>query len=277
MGVTDAGPVRYLAPNQVASLAAAVEDEEPDELGMGNYDEAAMDRKEIYPARWRVYAETFDPLGQMREMYTYVRAFLMEARTRGHGAIVYFAHEGELPEESGPTPATTEPEPSKLVARSLVAGGKGRAYFETDAAKDIGIAPDVLKKVDADAATIGYSHVGDILAPIYGAGGGLRAYLAKDRTAAAIAFLSVARGFGSWTFLSLLEGDALVGASDAFMQTVKKTKLFGLSMSRSGPAELQASVLQRREELRARFGAPRILEGDLKSIAEIWESYASRT
>ena len=80
-------------------------------------------------------------------------------------------------------------------------------------------------------------------------------------------------GLGSWTFLGRLEGGALVVASDAFTQEVKKVKLFGLSLSKGKPAALHASVLERRALLAKSHGAPVVLESSLRSAAHAWDSY----
>jgi hypothetical protein len=79
IGRTDAGDVRYLSPEQVAGLARVLREEAPDELGLGGYDEARMDKLGIYPARW-VRSGAHDHLSTMRELYSYVREIIAATR-----------------------------------------------------------------------------------------------------------------------------------------------------------------------------------------------------
>jgi len=69
---------------------------------------------------------------------------------------------------------------------------------------------------------------------------------------------------------------ALVVASDAFTQEVKKVKLFGLTLSTAQPAALHASVLERRAGLAKTQGASVVLEASLRSAAHAWDTYGLR-
>lgn len=74
---TPAGPARYLSPEQVREWAAALAEEPPDELGDGVYDPPAMDRDGVYSGTWVRDAKNTDPLGTMRELYSYLREFVI--------------------------------------------------------------------------------------------------------------------------------------------------------------------------------------------------------
>src|SRR5262245_45891124 len=69
LGRTPGGVVRYLSPPHVKQLSAVLAEVPPDDLGDDVYDEAAMDAAGVYPANWVRSAQTFDPLGTMRELY----------------------------------------------------------------------------------------------------------------------------------------------------------------------------------------------------------------
>lgn len=278
VGETEAGPVRYLDPKKVAKLATALREEEPDEIGMGNYDEAKMDRNGVYPERFVAYAEDFDPLGQLRELYSYLRTALGEWKKKKSGALVYMLHEGEVPPraEPRPAPAAKTPEaPAPPAGEPILKGLKDRVYFATDAASNAAIPKEAIRKADGALASAGYRPVGDFKSNREEADDAIRGYVAEDGLSAAVAFLS-SRGLGSFTFLSLLEDNSLVGASDAFMLPVKKTKFLGLSISRGDAPTLHASVVERREKAAKKSGPPVPVKPDLKSVVELWESLASR-
>jgi hypothetical protein len=75
LGRNEFGEVRYLAPDPAALLAKAFADESPDELGHGVYDEAEMDTAGVYPRFWERLVRTYDPLGKLRELFSYARTF----------------------------------------------------------------------------------------------------------------------------------------------------------------------------------------------------------
>jgi hypothetical protein len=82
VGANEAGDIRYLSPRQVKVLAAALENETPDELGELTFDEAKMDQLNIYPARWVRWSETSDHLGTVRELYSYLREMITQRMQR---------------------------------------------------------------------------------------------------------------------------------------------------------------------------------------------------
>jgi uncharacterized protein DUF1877 len=276
LGRNDAGRIRYLSPDKVARLAAALADESPDELGHTHYDEAAMDEAGVYPGRWVQDGEDFDQLGTIRELYSYVRDFLMARKRDRKGVVIYQKEEVAFTEEEDEAtpaapkaPAPPAPAAAQAVGAVVLIGDKGRWYTRGDAAAHPKATPNTLRDADAATARLGYRHVGDFAAEGTDV---LRAYVSEDGTVVAIAYFSDL-GLGSWTFLGRLEGGALVVASDAFTQEVKKVKLFGLSLSKATPAALHASVLERRALLVKSHGAPVVLESSLRSAAHAWDSY----
>jgi hypothetical protein len=280
LGRNGAGPIRYLAPAQVARLAEVLADEPPEELGHTQYDEAAMDAAGVYPGRWVQDGQDFDQLGTIRELYSYVREFLMARKRDRKGVVIYqkeevaFAEPDE-DEATMPAPKATEPPgsapvpPERPVGAVVLIGDEGRWYTRADASTHPKATKTLLRDADAATARLGYRHVGDFAAEGTDV---LRAYVSGDRTVVAIAYFSD-RGLGSWTFLGRLEGGGLVVASDAFTQEVKKVKLFGLSLSTATPADLHASVLERRASLAKSHGAPVLLESSLRAAAHAWDTY----
>lgn len=276
LGRNDAGPIRYLSPDRVARLADALADEPPDELGHTQYDEPAMDEAGVYPGRWVQDGEDFDQLGTIRELYSYVRDFLVACKRDRKGVVfcqkeeVAFTEEEHDASSAAPrAPGPPAPAPAQPVGAVVLIGDEGRWYTRADASAHPKATPKMLRDADAATAKLGYRHVGDFAAEGTDV---LRAYVSEDGTVVAIAYFSDL-GLGSWTLLGRLEGEALVLASDAFTQEVKKVKLFGLSLSKAKPAALHASVLERRASLAKSHGAPVVLESNLRSAAHAWDSY----
>lgn len=276
LGKNDAGPIRYLSPERVARLADALAEEPPDELGHTEYDEEAMNAARVYPQRWVRDGEDFDQLGTIRELYSYLREFLMARKRDKQGVIIYQRQEVAFTEdddEAAPA-ASSPPAPpaERPVGAVILIGDKGRWYMRADASAHPKATPKTLRDAHAAMARLGYRHVGDFAAEGTDV---LRAYVSGDGTVIAIAYFGD-RGLGSWTFLGRLEGGGLVVASDAFTQEVKKVKLFGLTLSTAQPAALHASVLERRAGLAKTQGASVVLEASLRSAAHAWDTYGLR-
>ena len=53
-------------------------------------------------------------------------------------------------------------------------------------------------------------------------------------------------------------------------------KLFGVSLSRTEPAGLHASVVERRAPLAKKHGAPVVLEPSLAAAAGVWDAYGEK-
>ena len=282
LGRNGLGEVRYLAPHQVAPLAKAFADESPDDLGDSVYDEAAMDAAGVYPGCWEKLARTYDPLGTLRELYSYAREFF-EARVKdGKGVVLFLGEEDEEFDEEdfedddkGAT-AQAVPEAAPVAPTGTIfTGGGGRYYTRADASSLV--LGSLLQQVDADLTGLGYSHVGDFTGvhPAL-AGGVARSFLSSDRTSAAFVLMSAERGVASTAFSSRLPGDALVQVSDAFMLEKKKMKFFASTVSRGTPAVLHAALLDRRRALEGKHGAAVAIAPTLEALVELFELYWSK-
>jgi len=282
LGRNGLGDVRYFAPGQVAPLAKAFGDESPDDLGDGVYDEAAMDAAGIYPGCWEKLAQTYDPLGALRELYSYARTFLEACAMDRKGVVLFFGEEDEAFDDDDfdddedamiPAAPTAAPGPP---AGTIVTGEGGRYYTRADAASFV--AESVLQQVDADLKTLGYSCVGDFTGIQHPAleGGVARAFVSSDRTSAAFVLMSTERGVASTTFSSRLPGDALVQVSSAFMLEKKKVKFFATTISRGTPPVLHAALLDRRRELEGKHGAAVTTDGTLEAVVKQFELFWSK-
>jgi len=89
-GTGDIPAARVLSPSEVKQLDALFREIEPDEL-IPHYAADALDQAAIYPRTWREWEETFDPLGQVLEYYSYVREFIGKRASAGDGILLYFA------------------------------------------------------------------------------------------------------------------------------------------------------------------------------------------
>lgn len=164
VGRTPGGPVRYLSPEQVGELAAALAEEPPDELGDGVYDESAMDAAGVYPGTWVCRGRNTDLLGTMRELYSYLREFLIKQHKARKGVLVVLTLEPE-PEgaedeaevEQQPAPAAAVPAtPPVDDADLLLTGASGRRYARARAATPP-------RALDSALARLGYQPLGDLL------------------------------------------------------------------------------------------------------------------
>lgn len=82
------GPVRILAPDDVATVAGALASLTPEVLA-GRYDEAAMEQAGVYPGGWARDAEQSRDwlLGSFEQL----RGYYAQARERGFGMLLYVA------------------------------------------------------------------------------------------------------------------------------------------------------------------------------------------
>jgi hypothetical protein len=270
IGRNDAGDVRYLSPERVASLARALGEEPPDELGLGMYDEAAMDRHGIYPARWVRTADN-DHLGTMRELYSYIRDMVAKTRKRKLGLVIHFETEPyddtqrEPPRAPASGAAKAAPRPS---GETFFTGEPGRAYIRADAAAHPSGTADALRAVDAAMERAGMRHVGDMVTPDDPTDV-LRGFVSKDATVVAILYLSD-YGVGGYRFYSRLP-DALVASSDAFIVEMKKFGFFADFLQGAEPAGLHDAVVARRGKLEKKHGKPAVFEPTLAGVAGAWE------
>jgi Domain of unknown function (DUF1877) len=282
LGRNELGEVRYLPPAAVARLAEAFVDEIPDELGHGVYDEASMDEARIYPACWRRLAQTYDPLGTLRELYSYARTFLQECVRDEQGIVLLLEEEREDFDDADPDDADGEegaappagPPETTSSGETILSGDQGRRYSAASAAGPI--PAELLARVDAELAALGYGPVGDfVMEPIL-AGGFVRSYVSADRTSAGFVMLSAERGVASTTFSSRLPGDALVQVSDAFLLEFRKVKFFGSTVSRGTPAQLHAALLERRGAIEKKLGPAVALAATLETTAALFELWWSK-
>jgi hypothetical protein len=271
IGRNEAGDVRYLSPGQVAALAGVLKEEPPDELGLGMYDEAAMDRHEIYPARW-VRTGDNDHLGTIRELYSYVRDMVAKTRKQMLGLIVHFEtepYDDTAPEPprvpAAPETAREAPRPSGEV---FFTGEPGRAYFKADAAAHPSGKPEALRAIDAAMDRASMRHVGDMITPDDPTDV-LRSFVSEDHTVVAILYLSD-YGVGGYRFYSRLP-DALVASSNTFIVEMKKFGFFADSLQGAEPARLHEAVVARRQKLEKKHGTAVVFEPTLAAVAGAWE------
>jgi len=87
-------PARVLPPPLVAQLDATIREIEPDALAH-HYDADALDEAKIYPRTWVEWEETFDPLGQVLEHYSYLQFSTKQCASAGDSLVLYFVDDGE--------------------------------------------------------------------------------------------------------------------------------------------------------------------------------------
>jgi len=271
VGRTPGGVVRYLSPEQVRQLSTVLAEVEPDDLGDDVYDEAAMDAAGVYPGRWVRSGETFDQLGTMRELYSYLQAFLARQARAGNGVAVVMTREpapGDDEDEVAHEPAADAPTGAPVAPASegtgMLSGANGRRYDQIDGTPQ----PDL----DATFVGLGYRPLGDMAVLPVLADSVVRAYRADDGMAVAACVVRADR-VASTTFLALLAKDAVLVVSDAFVLEKPKKRVFATTMSTAKPAELDATLRERRAALEKKHGAPIVMPPDLSSAAKAWEAW----
>lgn len=55
-----------------------------------HYDAAAMDAAKIYPVSWQSWEETFDPLGQVLEHYSFLQEFVAQCAKNGAVLLLHY-------------------------------------------------------------------------------------------------------------------------------------------------------------------------------------------
>ncbi|MGH7806142.1 MAG: DUF1877 family protein [Candidatus Binatia bacterium] len=259
LGGTPGGPIRYLSPEQVRRLSTVLDETEADDLGDDLFDEAAMDAAGVYPGNWVRNGETFDQLGTMRELYSYLRDFLARQARAGNGVAITMTLE-PAPEEDPGTMTTTPPSPGAAV----FAGATGRTYERIEGKPQ--------KALDETFAGLGYRPLGDMTVLPVLAGSVVRTYRADDGTAVAACVIGPDR-VASTTFLALLGKDAVLVISDAFVLEKPKKRVFATMMSTAKPADLEATLRERRAALEKKHGAAVIMPAELASAAKAWEAW----
>jgi len=283
IGTNDAGDVRYLSPTQVASLSRALKEEDPDELGYGNWDESKMDRLGIYPRRWVHDGQDADQLGTIRELYSYVRSHVDAATKKKVGVVIHLTSEVVTDDDdiassgtnresvvaSAATPTSSRP-PGDLV----LAGKSGRTYYRADASKHPRGTPKLLQDADSAMAKAGLHLVGDCT-PGSSPGDTIRIYLSGDHTVVAIFYLSE-HAVGGYQLFSQLKEDALVSASNAFVVQVTKRRFFAEFLQNVDPTTLHTALLARRAKLVKKHGEPVALAPTLEACVGVWEGHFAR-
>jgi hypothetical protein len=85
---------RVLSPRIVTQLDTTIREIEPDALA-DHYDAPALDEAAIYPRTWVEWEETFDPLGQVLEHYSYLQFSTKQCASAGDSLVLYFVDDGE--------------------------------------------------------------------------------------------------------------------------------------------------------------------------------------
>ena len=82
-------PARLLSPEEVIELDRLVRGIAPDDL-IAHYDAAALDAAAVYPGTWREWEETFDPLGQVLEHYSFLQFRAQSCAAAGNSLLLVF-------------------------------------------------------------------------------------------------------------------------------------------------------------------------------------------
>jgi hypothetical protein len=277
LGTNEAGDIRYLSPAQTKELASALENESPDDLGQLTFDEAEMDRQNVYPSHWVRWRDN-DHLGTMRELYSYVRE-LVTSSTNTDGLLIHLDTETLEDEPVEFDVASPEPEDDGVPAPASPLGtllyrGAERTYHASDASKHPKATAEALAAIDSEMRALGYSVVGDFTMSD-DAGDTLRCFVSDDRTVIAIKYIS-SYAIGGYRFFSKLEDDALVVSSDAFIREFRKVNYFADLLQNHPAAALHDAVVKRRRKLQQHHGAPVSFDADVVTAAQIWDDQNTR-
>jgi hypothetical protein len=90
----DVPPSRVVPAAEVAQLAAVLRETEPEALA-AYYDPEALDGAAIYPRQWSEWEETFDPLGQLLEHYSFLQGFAQRCSAAGDALLLHFEFEDD--------------------------------------------------------------------------------------------------------------------------------------------------------------------------------------
>ena len=80
---------RLIPRNEVAALDRLVQSIEPEHL-IPHYDAAALDAAGVYPGTWQEWEETFDPLGQVLEHYSFLQFRARSCAEAGNSLLLVF-------------------------------------------------------------------------------------------------------------------------------------------------------------------------------------------
>jgi hypothetical protein len=80
---------RLIPANEVAALDRLLQGIEPEHL-IPHYDAAALDAAAVYPGTWQEWEETFDPLGQVLEHYSFLQFRARSCTEAGNSLLLVF-------------------------------------------------------------------------------------------------------------------------------------------------------------------------------------------
>lgn len=80
---------RVVFPDEVRAIAHEIEGISPEDL-IPHYDAADLDEAAIYPCCWQSWEETFDPLGQALEHYSFLQEFVRSRASAGDAMLLHF-------------------------------------------------------------------------------------------------------------------------------------------------------------------------------------------
>jgi hypothetical protein len=85
----DIPAARLIPAEDVAQLHRLLQGIEPEQL-FPHYDAAALDAAAVYPGTWREWEETFDPLGQVLEHYSFLQSRAQSCAEGGKSLLLVF-------------------------------------------------------------------------------------------------------------------------------------------------------------------------------------------
>src|SRR5262249_50233511 len=80
---------RIIAATEVEKLHGELQSIAPEDLAP-HYDATDLDDANVYPSKWREWEETFDPLGQVLEHYTFLQSIASDCAAEGHALLLFF-------------------------------------------------------------------------------------------------------------------------------------------------------------------------------------------
>ena len=89
VGTSHIPAARLIHASEVAQLDRLVQGVEPEQL-VPHYDAAALDAAAVYPGTWREWEETFDPLGQVLEHYSFLQFRARSCAEAGNSLLLVF-------------------------------------------------------------------------------------------------------------------------------------------------------------------------------------------
>ena len=87
-------PARLLLSGEVAALDQFLQGVEPEAL-VAYYDAGALDGAGVYPRTWQTWEETFDPLGQVLEHYSFLQYCARNCAKAGSALLLVFEEMAE--------------------------------------------------------------------------------------------------------------------------------------------------------------------------------------